>query len=93
MWFSFRVSYNAPLVFDEATVIEIQKGDTLSKFTSHLGSYDKTMMKLWLRNHKDQIPKLQEGKYRLSGSYGKEELLQLIDQGPQQDYIRLTLLE
>lgn len=51
------------------------------------------MMKLWLKNHQENIPSLQKGRYVLSGSYGKEDLLELISRGPQKDFARVTLLE
>ena len=93
IWFMFRLGYNAPLVFDENTQIEIQEWDTLAKFYSHLNGYHTFMMKLWLRNHKALIPSLQKGKYVLGGNYQKKELLEQIAKGPEKAFIRVTLLE
>lgn len=93
VWCTLRLGYNAPLVFDENTQIEIEEWDTLAKFYSHLNGYHKFMMKLWLRNHKDLIPPLQKGKYALNGSYQKKELLKQLAKGPEKAFIRMTILE
>lgn len=90
---AFRGAYNAAIVYSEPTTLQIQKGETLSKFTAHLSSFQKMMMKLWLKNNKNLIPNLQEGNYLLSGVYTKAELMQLIKQGPQKNFTRATLLE
>lgn len=93
MRYAFRVSYNAPIIFPDNTLIEIEQGDTIAKFYSHLDTYHTFMMKLWMKNHQETIPPLQKGKYALSGSYGKGDLFELISKGPQKDFTRVTLLE
>lgn len=86
--------YGAAIYFDAGTEVVIKKGDTLAKFYAHQSSFAKTMTKLWLRNNRDLIPKLQEGTYVLSGSYTKAELMRSIQQGPtQMDHLRVTVLE
>ncbi len=94
-WFriGIRSSYQAAIVFPEGTEIQIAQGERIGKFYSHLGGFQHWMMKLWMRNHKELIPMLQEGNYLLSGSYSKAELMELIRKGPQLDYERLTVLE
>lgn len=74
-------------------MIEIQKWDTLAKFYAHLSPSTQKIMKLWLRQHKDLIPVVQEWKYPLSWCYGKGDLLSLIAQWPEKSFTRLTLLE
>lgn len=93
MRYAFHVSYNAPIIFPDNTLIEIEQGDTIAKFYSHLDTYHTFMMKLWMKNHQETIPPLQKGKYALSGSYGKGDLFELISKGPQKDFTRVTLLE
>lgn len=87
------MDYTAKISFPPATEIHIKKGDTLAKFYTHLGKYEKTLMKLWLKYNSAKIPTLQEGSYLLSGNYTKPELLKHIAQGPKQEYQRITLLE
>lgn len=88
-----RGSYQAPIVFPAGTELQIAQGERIGKFYAHLGSFQQVMMKLWMRNHKELVPMLQEGNYMLSGSYSKAELMELIRKGPQLDYERVTILE
>lgn len=91
--FCFYFSYRAPIVFEENTFIDVENGDTIAKFYAHLDSYDAFFMRLWLKNNKNLIPIVQKGNYILGGSYSKESLLEHIAQGPQKEFIRITLLE
>lgn len=85
LWLIFRVSYHAPICFDNS-VIEIGNEIPLAKFYAHLGS-SQTMVKLRLRNHKALVPLLQEWNYSPNWCYGKRELFTLISQWPQKDLL------
>lgn len=95
LWIGFSLysSYNGPLFYSQPTTIQIKKWDTIAKFYTHLQGLKRTMMKLWLKNHSKLIPNLQEWTYNLDWLYTKQELLELIEKWPQQEYIRVTLLE
>lgn len=87
-----RNSYWAPISYSNQ-VIKIEKGDTMAKFYSHLSWMKKNMFKLWLRNHSDKLPIVQEGEYTLDWKYTPEELIELIAQWPKQEYLHITILE
>lgn len=92
MWRYIKSLYNAPIRYDNQT-ITIEKGDTITKFFAKLSWGEKNMMKLWLRNHAEELPLLQEGNYQLDWTYTKQELLDLIAAWPQKNYIHVTVLE
>ena len=93
-WCIFAASsmYDSKLVYDNKS-ITIEKGDSLSKFYNDFWVIEKYMLKLWLKNNAEKVPLLQEWRYVLDWEYTKEEWLSLIAQGPQRDYIHVTLLE
>lgn len=93
LWIFVRGFYNAPLLYPENTTIQVKKGATINIFFTKVSGLQRLALKFWLRNNAELIPTLQEGKYQLSGSYTKVELLQLIKQGPQKNFTRATLLE
>lgn len=81
------------LVFENQKV-SIVKWDTISKFYDTLLDDNQTFwMKLYVRNHKDQVPNIQEWTYIFSGKYTNEEFLSHIAQGPEKEYISYTILE
>jgi UPF0755 protein len=81
------------LVFDWQKV-SIVKWDTISKFYNTLLDDNQTFwMKWYVRNHEDQLPKIQEWTYIFSGKYTNEEFLSHIAQGPEKEYISYTVLE
>ena len=86
-------SYSANITYKSGTKIEISKWETFSKFYVHLGGFQRFMMKFWMRNHSQELPKLQEWIYHLSGSYSKSELMNVISQGPELNHLKLTFLE
>lgn len=81
------------LVFENQKV-SIVKWDTISKFYDALLDDNQTFwMKLYVRNHKDQVPNIQEWTYVFSGTYTNEEFLSHIAKGPEKEYISYTILE
>ena len=81
------------LVFENQKV-SIVKWDTISKFYDTLLDDNQTFwMKWYVRNHEDQLPKIQEWTYIFSGKYTNEEFLSHIAQGPEKEYISYTILE
>ena len=81
------------LVFDWQKV-SIVKWDTISKFYNTLLDDNQTFwMKWYVRNHEDQLPKIQEWTYVFSGTYTSEEFLSHIAKGPEKEYISYTVLE
>lgn len=92
-FFLLRSSYKAKVDYPAGTRIEITKGAGFSKFYTHLSAWQRWMMKLWIKNNTDIIPKLQEWTYYLSWSYSKDELMKLIAQGPEIQQQKVTLLE
>lgn len=93
VFYFIGASYNSKIFYQPGTKIEISKWETFSKFYAHLGGFQRFMMKLWMRNHSQELPKLQEWIYHLSGSYNKSELMNIISQGPELSHIKLTFLE
>lgn len=91
--FWIRGSYYGEIFYPSNTTIQIQKGDWFSKFYSHIGGFQRLMMKLWMKNNSTLLPKLQQWTYTLSGSYTKSELMDLIAQWPTLDQQKVTLLE
>ena len=74
--------------------VSIVKWDTISKFYDALLDDNQTFwMKLYVRNHKDQVPNIQEWTYIFSGKYTNEEFLSHIWEGPEKEYISYTVLE
>ena len=81
------------LVFDWQKV-SIVKWDTISKFYNTLLDDNQTFwMKWYVRNHADQLPKIQEWTYVFSWTYTSEEFLSHIAKGPEKEYISYTVLE
>ena len=81
------------LVF-EWEKVSIVKWDTISKFYNTLLDDNQTFwMKWYVRNHEDQLPKIQEWTYVFSGTYTSEEFLSHIAKGPEKEYISYTVLE
>ena len=81
------------LVFENQKV-SIVKWDTISKFYDTLLDDNQTFwMKWYVRNHEDQLPKIQEWTYVFSGTYTSEEFLSHIAKGPEKEYISYTVLE
>jgi UPF0755 protein len=81
------------LVFENQKV-SIVKWDTISKFYDALLDDNQTFwMKLYVRNHKDQVPNIQEWTYVFSGTYTNEEFLSHIAKWPEKEYISYTILE
>ena len=81
------------LVFENQKV-SIVKWDTISKFYDALLDDKQTFwMKLYVRNHKDQVPNIQEWTYVFSWKYTNEEFLSHIWEGPEKEYISYTVLE
>jgi len=81
------------LVFENQKV-SIVKWDTISKFYDTLLDDNQTFwMKLYVRNHKDQVPNIQEWTYIFSGKYTNEEFLSHIWEWPEKEYISYTVLE
>lgn len=74
--------------------VSIVKWDTITKFYDTLLDDNQTFwMKLYVRNHKDQVPNIQEWTYIFSGKYTSEEFLSHIAKGPEKEYISYTVLE
>ena len=74
--------------------VSIVKWDTITKFYDTLLDDKQTFwMKLYVRNHSDEVPKIQEWTYIFSGKYTNEEFLSHIAQGPEKEYISYTILE
>ncbi len=81
------------LVFDWQKV-SIVKWDTISKFYNTLLDNNQTFwMKWYVRNHENQLPKIQEWTYVFSGTYTSEEFLSHIAKWPEKEYISYTVLE
>ena len=81
------------LVFENQKV-SVVKWDTISKFYDALLDDNQTFwMKLYVRNHKDQVPNIQEWTYVFSWKYTNEEFLSHIWEGPEKEYISYTVLE
>ena len=81
------------LVFDWQKV-SIVKWDTITKFYNTLLDDKQTFwMKWYVRNHKDQLPNIQEWTYVFSWSYTSEEFLSHIAKWPEKEYISYTVLE
>jgi UPF0755 protein len=89
-----RIKYSpSDLVFENQRV-SIVKWDTITKFYNELLDDNQTFwMKWYVRNHEDQLPKIQEWTYIFSGKYTNEEFLSHIAQGPEKEYISYTVLE
>lgn len=74
--------------------VSIVKWDTITKFYDTLLDDNQTFwMKLYVRNHKDQVPNIQEWTYIFSGKYTNEEFLSHIAKWPEKEYISYTVLE
>ena len=81
------------LVF-EWEKVSIVKWDTITKFYNTLLDDKQTFwMKWYVRNHQDQLPKIQEWTYVFSGTYTSEEFLSHIAKWPEKEYISYTVLE
>jgi len=81
------------LVF-EWEKVSIVKWDTITKFYNALLDDNQTFwMKWYVRNHEDQLPKIQEWTYVFSGTYTSEEFLSHIAKWPEKEYISYTVLE
>lgn len=81
------------LVFENQKV-SIVKWDTISKFYDTLLDDNQTFwMKWYVRNHQDQLPKIQEWTYIFSGEYTNEEFLSHIAKWPEKEYVSYTVLE
>ena len=89
-----RIKYSpSDLVFENQKV-SIVKWDTITKFYDALLDDNQTFwMKLYVRNHSDQLPKIQEWTYVFSWKYSNEEFLSHIAKGPEKEYISYTVLE
>jgi UPF0755 protein len=84
--------YNEKLVY-ENEVIEIERGDSFSKFYKKFWGIQKYMIKIRLRNNADKVPTIQEWRYMLNWEFTKEELLEYIAKWPQREYVHVTVLE
>jgi UPF0755 protein len=73
--------------------VEILKGDTLTKFYTHLSSSEVFRLKRYLRTHVDAFSALQAGTYIVSGSYTSEQFLTHLSKGPEKSFISYTVLE
>ncbi len=74
--------------------VSIVKWDTITKFYDTLLDDNQTFwMKFYVRNHKDQLPNIQEWTYIFSGKYTNEEFLSHIAKWPEKEYISYTVLE
>lgn len=81
------------LVF-EWEKVSIVKWDTITKFYNTLLDDKQTFwMKWYVRNHKDQLPNIQEWTYVFSWTYTSEEFLSHIAKWPEKEYISYTVLE
>ena len=89
-----RIKYSPSDLVFENQKISIVKWDTITKFYDTLLDDKQTFwMKLYVRNHSDEVPKIQEWTYIFSGKYTNEEFLSHIAQGPEKEYISYTILE
>ena len=89
-----RIKYSpSDLVFENQRV-SIVKWDTITKFYNELLDDNQTFwMKLYVRNHADQLPKIQEWTYVFSWEYTNEEFLSHIAKWPEKTYVSYTVLE
>ena len=73
--------------------VSVVKWDTITKFYGTLLDDNQTLwMKVYVRRHPDQLPKIQEWTYVFSGEYTSEEFLSHIANGPEKEYMSYTVL-
>lgn len=88
------IKYSPSDLTFEGQKVSIVKWDTISKFYDTLLDDKQTFwMKLYVRNHGDQLPNIQEWTYLFSGTYTNEEFLAHIWEGPEKEYVSYTVLE
>ena len=89
-----RIKFSPSDLNFENQKVSIIKWDTITKFYDTLLDDNQIFwMKLYVRNHKDQLPNIQEWTYVFSGKYTNEEFLSHIAKGPEKEYISYTVLE
>ena len=74
--------------------VSIVKWNTITKFYDTLLDDNQTFwMKVYVKRHPNQLPKIQEWTYIFSGTYTSEEFLSHIAKWPEKEYISYTVLE
>ena len=88
-WVKF---FPSPIKF-ENTKVSIVKGDTIAKFYDKLDKNQILRLKIYIKRHPDQLPKIQEWTYILSWEYTNSSFLSHIAAGPDKTFISYTVLE
>jgi UPF0755 protein len=76
------------------TNILIREGETVAKIYPEIeGRWDRIQLKRFFRAHGEEVAKVQPGGYVFSGSYTRQEILDLFLAWPQTAYEHVTILE
>ena len=88
-----RIKYSPSKLSFENEKVSVIKWDTMSKFYDILDDNQIFWMKMYIKRHPSELPRIQEWTYIFSVTYSNSEFLSHIWEWPEKEYISYTVLE